>query len=285
MVFARRGFAFSTGAIVGDPDVACEPSPTQAYVQAARESATDYAAVLDAIGHLQERDDSRRDAEPDVPPIVAVGHSVGGLAVLALAERQPKGLVGVVNLSGGHGGNGNREVCNGGALRHAFETFGRSVRVPALWLHSTADRFFWPTLVRGNFDAYVAGGAPARLEMLGPLWFSADGHDLVDLGGRELWQPRISAFLRDIQAPGWQLNPELAPVPKPPAPKGLSAAGQRAWVTYTGSATHKAFAIGEDGWGYAIHRRTPRHAEEAALRFCRQHTPGCRVIAVDGNLR
>lgn len=285
VVFARRGFASSTGDLVGKPEVLCGPWPTQAYVEAARDSVNDYAAVIDAIADGPEGDDSRQSAQPDLPAIVAVGHSVGGLTVLALAERPPKGLVGVINIAGGHGGNGNRQVCNERALRRAFETFGRSARVPALWLYSTSDRYFWPSLTRRNFDAYVAGGAPARLEMLGPLWFTADGHNLVDLGGRELWQPRISTFLRDIEAPGWQLDPDLAPTPKPPAPKGLNAAGQRAWVTYTGSATHKAFAVGDDGWGYAIHRRTPQHAEEAALDFCRRHTPGCRIVAADRRLR
>ena len=285
VVFARRGFASSTGDLVGKPEVRCIPWPTQAYVEAARESANDYAAVLDAIARAPEGDDSRQDVEPDVPPIIAVGQSVGGLTVLALAERPPKGLVGVINFAGGHGGNGGRQVCNERALRRAFETFGRNARVPSLWLYSTSDKYFWPSLTRRNFDAYVAGGAPARLEMLGPLWFTQDGHDLIELGGRELWQPRISTFLLDIEAPGWQLDPELAPVPKPPLPPGVSAGAQQAWATYTGSATHKAFAIGDNGGYAAINRRTPQHAEEAALTVCRQTTPGCRIVDVDGRLR
>lgn len=240
-------------------------------------------AVLDAVTRVAEGEDSRRDAELDVPPIVAVGQSVGGLAVLALAERQPKGLIGVINFAGGHGGTGNRRVCNGRGLQRAFATFGDSARAPALWLYSTSDQYFWPSLTRRNFDAYVAGGAPARLEMLGPLWFSPDGHNLIELGGRELWQSRISTFLRDIEAPGWQLEPDLALVPKPPLPSGVNARAQPAWVTYTGSATHKAFAIGDNGGYAAINRRSPRHAEEVALSVCRQTTLGCRIVDVDGS--
>lgn len=276
VVFARRGFASSTGDLVGQPTVACGYWPSGAYVRAARDSARDYAAVLEAMASRPDVDGSR---------VVAVGQSVGGLTVLALAESEPEALVGVINFAGGHGGNGRREVCNSRALRRAFATFGRGARVPALWLYSTADRFFWPSLVRRNFDAYAAGGAPARLAMVGPLWFTRDGHHLVNHGGRELWQPRISAFLRDIDAPGWQLSPGLDSVARPPFPEGLSRAGRRAWLTYGGSARHKAFAVGDDGWGWAVNRRTPEEAARSALGFCREHTSGCRVIALDGRDR
>ena len=274
VAFARRGFGSSTGTVIGNPTVPCGFWPSRAYIRAADASADDYAAVQQVLIQLPEVDASK---------VVAIGQSVGGLTVLALAARRPPGLIGVVNFAGGHGANGRRQVCNAGALRRAFTAFGRSAQVPTLWLYSTVDRYFWPSLTRRNFDAYTAAGAPARLAMVGPLWHAPDGHQLVELGGRELWQPQISAFLRDIGAPGWHLDPTLAVVPRPTPPPGLDAPGRRAWLRYLGSAGHKAFAVGDDGWGWAIHRRSRPEAEEAAIGFCAEHSNGCRVVAADGD--
>lgn len=275
VVFARRGYGSSTGHMVDKPSGRCVFRPTRAYVDVAQASADDYAAVLEALASRPDVDGSR---------IVAVGQSAAGLAVLALAARQPTGLIGVINFAGGHGGTGARQICSGRALRGAFAAFGRGARVPALWLYSTADRFFWPSLVRRNFEAYIAGDASARLEMVGPLWFTNDGHDLIELGGRELWQPRISAFLRDIHAPGWPLNPASATVPRPPPPEHLNRTGRQAWTAYNGRAGHKAFAAGNGGgWGWTARQPSRREAEEAAMATCRKHAEDCRLVSVDGD--
>ena len=269
VAFARRGVATSTGQQVGRPRTACGSRTTRAYVEAANDLANEYTAVLEALVRLPEVDDTK---------VVGVGQSTGGLGMLALAARRPPGLIGVINFAGGHGGNGHYGVCNGRALTRAFAASGQDARVPALWLYSTADRFFWPSLTRANFDAYVAGGAPARLEMLGPLWYADDGHELFQLGGRELWQPRISAFLRDIGAPGWRLDPASATVARPSPPTGLEPAARTAWLRYLGRAGHKAFAVGDSGWGWATARPNREEAEKAALTFCEEYTTGCRIV-------
>ena len=274
VIFARRGYGSSTGARRDKPRVWCGYWPTRAYVRAARAIADEYVAVLEAVVQLPEVDGSK---------IVGVGVSSGGLGVLALASRRPPGLTGVINFAGGHGGDGRRRVCNARGVTRAFAAAGQDAQVPALWLYSTADQFFWPSLTRRNFDSYVAGGAPARLEMLGPLWFSKDGHELSMLGGRELWQPRISTFLRDIGAPGWQLDPASATVARLRPPAGLNPTGQAAWFGYLGSADHKAFAVGNNGWGRALARRSQQEADEDALAFCEEYTTDCRIVGA-GNL-
>ena len=269
VVFARRGVATSTGQQVGRPRAGCGSRKARDYVEAANELANEYAAVVDALVRLPEVDGTK---------ILGVGQSTGGLGMLAFAARGPTGLIGVINFAGGHGGNGHYRVCSARALTRAFAASGRGARVPALWLYSTADRFFWPSLTRTNFDAYVAGGAPARLEMVGPLWYAEDGHELFQLGGRELWQPRISVFLRDIGAPGWRLDPASATVAKPSPPAGLDRAGRTAWLRHLGRAGHRAFAVGDDGWGWAAGRPDRNEAEKAALTFCEEYSVGCRVV-------
>lgn len=272
VVFARRGYGSSTGTVGDRPYKWCGFWPSEVYAHAARESAKDYEAVMRAMLPLPEVDGSR---------IVAVGHSGGGLAALAFAAQRHPGLTAVVNFAGGTGATGNYSICSATALRRAFSDFGRMVQIPSLWLYSTADRYFWPSLARRNFDAYVAGGAPARLEMVGPLWSHPDGHQIHALGGREFWQPRISAFLRDIDAPGWQLDPTSASVPRPPPPDGLPQSGQQAWLEYAGSSGHKAFVIGVNGWYWIARQSSAREAENIALATCREYTEKCQVVAAD----
>lgn len=187
VVFARRGAASSTGDYV-DNMWGCR------HLDAGRTSAEDYAAVIKVLKNQQDIDGST---------IIAAGQSGGGFAVLALASRPPAGLAGVVNFAGGRGGNRHdeRHNCNEFGFVGAFAEFGKTARVPSLWLYSTADHFFWPDLVKDAFDAYSKGGAPVRLEWFGPLMYAEDGHRLYRGEGQYLWSPRISNFLKDIGAP------------------------------------------------------------------------------------
>ena len=187
VVFARRGFASSTGDYM-DNMQGCQ------HLDAGRTSAVDYAAVIQVLARRPDVDGST---------VIAAGQSGGGFAVLVLASRPPVGLVGVVNFSGGRGGNSREEQFNCDELGfvNAFEQIGKTARIPALWLYSTADRFFWPDLVKDAFNAYSNGGPPVRLEWFGPLSYAQDGHRLYRGEGQYLWSPRISDFLKDIRAP------------------------------------------------------------------------------------
>lgn len=187
VVFARRGAAFSTGEYV-DNMRGCR------HLEAGRTSAEDYAAAIEAL---------TRRPDIDRSTIIAAGQSGGGFAVLVLASQQPAGLIGVVNFAGGRGGNNRDEQFNCDELGfvNAFSQIGKTARVPSLWLYSTADRFFWPDLVKDAFDAFSGGGAPVRLKWFGPLRYAEDGHRLYRGAGQELWSPHIGNFLRDIGAP------------------------------------------------------------------------------------
>ena len=164
------------------------------HLDAGRTSVEDYAAVIKELASRPDIDGST---------VIAAGQSGGGFAVLVLASQPPAGLVGVVNFSGGRGGNSREEQFNCDELGfvNAFEQIGKTARIPALWLYSTADRFFWPDLVKDAFNAYSNGGPPVRLEWFGPLSYAQDGHRLYRGEGKDLWSPRIGDFLRDIGAP------------------------------------------------------------------------------------
>ena len=273
VVFARRGFGKSTGSV----DEGLSPHTTWSYAKAGRSAAEDYAAVIEAMAARLEIDGSK---------VIAAGVSGGGFAVTALASKPPAGLVGVVNFSGGRGSPKSYRNHNEEALVNAFAEFGTTARVPALWLYSMTDRFFWPEFVDRMVAAYAKGGAPVRLDRIGPLWFARDGHALVRLGGRELWRPRITAFLRAIGAPNWEADPGDAAVVILRPPERLHRRLHRGWVNYFGRADHKAFAVAEDGRGawFMGSRDTPEAAKKDALRRCESKGDTCHIASVDGRM-
>ena len=271
VVFARRGYASSTSA-PAELSV-CENHPGSPHVRAGSHDADEYQAVIETLAQEPEIDASRT---------IAVGQSTGGFAAMALASREFEGLVGVINFAGGRGSTEDFDVCNVDGLVSALAKFGGSARVPALWLYSESDRYFWPHLVGRMFAAYADGGAPVRLEMVGPLWFTEDGHELVNLGGRQLWRPRIDAFLDLIGAQNWR-PPDDVTVPNWDPPRSLRPNDQSAWRRYLGLAGHKAFAVGPDGaYGWSANDVTPELARSQALRFCEAEARPCRVVSVAG---
>ncbi len=183
VIFARRGFASSSGPY--QEGYSCRDDSGLSLTLAARNGAIDYAALVEALA-----------ARPDVDgsQVLAIGQSGGGLAVSALASKPPPGLIGVVNFAGGRS-------CNPDALVRTFGAFGEDARVPALWLYSTTDRLFGPGLVDRALDAYAAHGAPVRLERVGAISASSDGHLLYRGEERGTWRPLLDAFLDAIGAP------------------------------------------------------------------------------------
>ena len=273
VVFARRGYASSSGRY-RDSYGSCSKASRSSYVRAARNGARDYDAVITVLA---------RGPDVDASTVIAVGQSGGGFAVSALASRPPEGLAAVISFAGGRGSQSDLANCNEAGFVKAFESFGKKARVPALWLYSIADRFFWPELVDRALDAYAKNGAPVRLERVGRLWFIDDGHKLVRLGGRELWRPRIDAFLHAIGAPSWETSPGSGAVARLPAPTSLNARGQGRWRRYLGEAPHKAFAQGPGTrFGWASARTSAAKAVEAAMGYCEAKGQRCRIVSVDG---
>lgn len=270
IVFARRGFAGSTGdyaETIGD----CS---ADSFARAAWASAADYAAVIEAAA-----------ADPAVDPgnVVAIGQSAGGFAVNALAAMAPPGLRAGISFAGGRGSTKDFVNCDADGLTGAHDLLGREATVPVLWLYSSADRSFWPDLVHRNLDAFAANGAAVRLEMVGPLWYAEDGHELVDLGGRALWRPRIDAFLEAVGAPTWTADPGDAGVRRFSPPDGLTKKWHGRWLRYLGSAGHKAFAIGpKSRFGWVARRDSREAAITDALTNCQAKGDNCRVVSTDG---
>ena len=275
VIFARRGYASSQGP-VRDGYGRCGAANERSYARGARNGAKDFAAIIRALA-----------GEPDVDgsTVVVAGHSGGGFVVSALAAEPPPGLVGIINVSGGRGGQKEGGNCNESGFVGAFGEFGKGARVPALWLYSTADGMFWPDLVDRSLEAYASDGAPVRIERIGPLWFTDNGHMLHELGAREYWRPRIDDFLNAIGAPNWETAPDDAAVDKLPPPSNLSHRGRGHWRRYLGHSGHKAFVMAKSGrFAWRVWQDTADEAIRGAMKSCEKDGAKCRVISIDGEM-
>ena len=276
VIFARRGFGLSEGDMEEDLGFRRHLPWADNYYQVGLRTAEDYAAVIETLAGRPEIDGST---------IIAAGVSSGGVGVTALATQPPKGLIGVVNFSGGRGSPRSYANHDEDSLVGAFAAYGEDAKVPALWLYSTTDRFFWPKLVERMFEAYADEGAPVRYDQHGPLWYSVEGHALYLRGARGLWSPSISAFLNAIGAPNWKADPDDIAVVRLPAPPGLDERGRRNWRAYLSRVGHKAFAIGPAGqYGWSSRQLSPEVAVEKALDRCLRNSDECEIVSLDGEM-
>jgi len=183
----RRGYGKTGGAYAEDIGRCDNPF----FVEAGLETANDIAA---AVAYLR--------AQPyvDRGRIALVGVSAGGWGSLAAASRGNLPIRGVVNFAGGRGGRHHdlpNNNCAPDRLVSAAGTFGKTARVPSLWLYSENDQFFGPELSRRMSAAYNARGGHAQYQLLPAI--GADGHHLIGMrDGVPLWRDQVEAFLREI---------------------------------------------------------------------------------------
>lgn len=269
VVVMRRGYGGSDGGF----EESMGTCNSTNYPGAAENTVRDLRAAIEA---LKKR--------PDVDPqrIIAVGESSGGFGVLALSAKPPEGLRAVVNFAGGRGSSGPNFVCQEQQLVWVFGEFGKTSRLPTLWIYSQNDQFFGPDLARRLHAAFIAGGAGA--EFIGAPAFGRDGHGLfMAKAGRAHWWGPVDRFLLRADLPTWNAAPNEPAVPDYPPPAALSDRGKDAWNSFLQGSDHRAFAMAPDGrFGWRIGRRTLDEAKAEALKFCGR--PDCKVVAENDRL-
>ena len=136
---------------------------------------------------------------PAVEPsrVVLVGQSVGGAAVIALAAQNPPGVSTAINFAGGAGGDAKSpgQPCGPERLQQTFAGYGKTSRLPTLWIYAENDLFWgadWPTRW---VDAYNAAGGAATFMGMGPD--GNNGH-LLFTRSPQKWQPVVTKYLRDL---------------------------------------------------------------------------------------
>lgn len=269
VVVMRRGYGTSEGSW-DESSGRCDSAD---HERAARESARDLRAALDALA-------SRPDV--DAARTVVIGQSAGGIGTLALAADPPPGLKAVVNFAGGRGSRAPHEICSKDRLIAAYAALGRTARVPSLWIYTENDHYFGPELARRMFAAYREEGGVGELRLLPP--FAEDGHSLfARRGGVLQWRPLLDAFLRENRLPTWDAPPLEPPVPPLQPPAALASQYLEHWQLYLESSDNKAFAISPTGrFAWRSGQYTLDAARTAALDACGLQS--CRVYAQNESL-
>ena len=129
--------------------------------------------------------------------IIVVGQSGGGWGSIALASQNPDSVRAIIGFAAGRGGHLNGKPNNNCApdrLVDAVAEFGRTARIPMLWIYSHNDSYFGPDLSKRMAEAFQAAGGTLEYHLLSD--FGADGHFMIDSPDAvQLWAPLVSEFL------------------------------------------------------------------------------------------
>jgi dienelactone hydrolase len=268
VAFLRRGYGESGGSWAENYGGCANPD----YASAGRAGASDIAAVAKFM-----------QAQPYASKgkWISVGVSAGGFATVALTANAPPDLAAAISFAPGRGSSGPDTVCGESRLIAAFADYGRTSRIPVLWVSAENDHFFGPQLVSRLTAAFTKAGGNVTYVPTAP--FSDDGHKLFSaVEGMPIWSPIVDQFL---QANKLALRDGLIemPLPNVAAPPNLNGRGREAFKSYLESGPNKAFAVAADAhFGWATGRRTSDQARKDALGFCTASAPaGCRIVNVN----
>jgi dienelactone hydrolase len=266
IVVMRRGYGNSDGVYAESNGPCTNPD----FVKSGIASTADLRA---AIAHAATRPDV------DATRVISVGQSAGGFATVALTAAPPQGLVAAMSFAGGRGSSGPDQVCHDERLVEAVRAYGKTSRVPMLWVYAENDHFFGPALARRMHDAFTDGGGKA--DFVAAPAYGDDGHNLFSSGGLPIWTPYVDKFLKSQNlTPRTTLLALPSAALKPPA--SLSESGRGAFADFLRAAPHKAFAVSANGnYGWRSGRRTAEEARSMALETCGRHARDCKIVAVD----
>ncbi|MBX3665710.1 MAG: dienelactone hydrolase [Burkholderiales bacterium] len=161
-----------------------------------RDFAGSFGIAADQV--QQVIDAARREPRIDARRIVIAGQSYGGATSIAVAARGLPGVVAAINFAGGGGGNPDTrpgEPCSSSITTAVFGGYGRSTRVPTLWIYTGNDRYFGPHHSQAWFAAFRANGGTGEFLLLPP--FGDNGHQLF-ARGFDIWAPPVQRFLGEL---------------------------------------------------------------------------------------
>lgn len=118
--------------------------------------------VLAAIAQLKTKE------YVDKHKIVVMGYSFGGFIAVCIGAKQLDGVVGVVSFAGGarSSSGGVFDASNAGPLFACYKEFGKTTKVPELWIYTKDDDWYPANFVRGMQQNFNAAGGRAEVVTL-----------------------------------------------------------------------------------------------------------------------
>ena len=138
-------------------------------------------------------------AEKRIVPkdVIVIGQSAGGWASIALSSANPPQVKAIITFAAGRGGRVGGKPNNNCApdkLVEATADFGRTSRVPMLWIYIENDTFFGPALSQRMHQAFTAAGGRAEYHLMPP--FGGEGHFFIGSPDAiPIWSPLVRTFL------------------------------------------------------------------------------------------
>lgn len=219
---------------------------------------------------------------------VAMGQSVGGLTTVAVAARQPAGLVAAINYSGGSGGDPQHRPgrpCMPAQIEQLWRGQAASAQVPMLWLYWDNDQYWGADVPKRWHQAFTAGGGQAAMHMLPAVGNDGHGGIHVDM---DRWVPIVERFLAAVgftksgviaRPPAANHGARLDDVAKVPTAQNYRNGAYRRFLD---ARLPRAFAIGPNG---AVGWATGDWAMGRALGFCQRRAgERCKLYAVDDDV-
>lgn len=183
----RRGYGDTGGSFEEGTGISCT-NPD--FEKAGHEAAQDLLATIAFADTLPQID---RDH------VILVGQSAGGFASVAAASYAPKGLVAVVNFSGGRGGRPAQhpgDPCGPERMRDTYAHFATTIRVPILWHYVENDMYFG-SAPKSWFRAFQQAGGRGELVYEAP--FGRDGHGMFAADRAiPIWLPHFKRFVSSV---------------------------------------------------------------------------------------
>lgn len=184
----RLGYGVTGGEDVEDTGPCNRRNYPAGYAATAQQT----LAVLEA---MRQRPDAAKDRA------VVMGQSYGGTAAVTIAALNPPGVQATVNFAGGGGGNPKirpQQPCASAQLERMFSAYGKTARIPTLWVYAENDMYFGPAYPREWHQAFSSAGGNAQFVQFPPQ--AEDGHRLFSRHP-ELWQPVVGTFLDSVGFP------------------------------------------------------------------------------------
>jgi dienelactone hydrolase len=263
--FTRRGFGRSDG-----------PFPALAHcgtVKLSDQFDADADETLAVLNLLRER--------PDVDPerIVVVGISAGGGAAMALAARNPPGLRGIVNLSGGLNLSSCVEKGND-ALVEAVKGYAGRTRIPQLWIYADNDELFPLALVNRMHEAAL--GARGNIRRLSIEKLLPNGHNVFASNvGRRTWLAELDKSLRNWELPTFNPSDVVA------WGKAMPGSNRNTLERYQADPGQKALVYSPSQktfwWRYAVSSEADAIAN--ARKDCEAKAKDCKVMLIGNALQ